>query len=244
VTYEFPLSQPWLTSDETRRVAKAIESGWLTQAGSEVKEMEAQLSNLTSSSNLIATSTSNGTTALHLALIAAGVRAGDEVIVPNFAYIAVVNSVLYCGATPVLIDVDLETWNIDINQIRTAITEKTKAIIVVDNYGRFADLKNIRSELPESISIICDSAESFPENFDKDLYSYANFLTTSFYGNKIFTSAEGGAVFGSEQSIKLIAKLKNHSASTEKKFYHDSLGYNYRITNIHAAIFSGQEEKK
>jgi perosamine synthetase len=247
VQSKFPLSQPWLTSSESYRVSQAVESGWLTQAGHEVKTMEDALqilANSLSKRNYEVTSTSNGTTALHLALLSIGIKPGDEVIVPDFSYIAVINSVIYCGAIPILADVHPDTWNINPESVESLITEKSKAIIAVDNYGNISDIAGIRAVTSPNVKIIQDAAESFPTNFSSYDLELGDVITTSFYGNKILTSAEGGAVFGNSEIISKIKKLKNQAITQQGNFSHDEVGYNYRLTNVHAAIFNAQFERR
>lgn len=243
-----PLSKPWLTRQEVKSVGKAIKSGWLTQNGSSVKQMENSLSeflNPKSNVELDVTSTFNGTNALHLALISINLKPGDEVIIPNFCYIAVVNSVLYCGALPILVDIELDSWNIDMEKILNAMTSKTKAIIFVDNYGRNCDYSKIKDLIPSEIKIIRDAAESFPgKNADFITSDQVDLTTFSFYANKVFTSGEGGAVFGKKNLIEQIKSLKNHSLAAHNSFSHNAIGYNYRITNLQAAIFNSQWSRR
>ena len=246
-----PLSQPWLTDAERIRVDSALRSGWLTQNGPDVKQMETDLQNLLNgNSDLLAfeknyelTTTSNGTTALHLALLALGVGTGDEVIIPNYSYIAVVNAVIYCGATPIIADVSRLDWNIDPEDVANCISNRTKALIAVDNYGRLNDFRKLRSVVAGKFAIIQDAAESFPESFTVGK-GYGDLITVSFYGNKVFTSAEGGAVAGPPEMIQKIRSLKNQSLGVKGTFSHVDIGYNYRITNIHAAIFNAQWNRR
>jgi perosamine synthetase len=242
--FDIPLSKPYLTSIDTKFVVDAMETGWLTQSGSSVFEMETILSNYInelSVSNGIATTTSNGTTALHLSLLAIGVGPNDEVIVPDFSYIAVVNSVLYCGAKPVVVDIGKDSWNIDPESISKAVTSKTKAVICVDNYGILADYGKIREILPKNIPIIQDASESFPSfGTSKSKIFQGDLITFSFYANKVFTSGEGGAIFANEEIIGKIRTLKNQGLNKNGNFSHKEIGFNYRMSNIHAAIFNAQ----
>jgi perosamine synthetase len=248
MTLEIPLSKPLLTAIDTKSVVEAMESGWLTQAGSAVSKMESTLSNYISGRSLIngiATTTSNGTTALHLSLLSLGIGVDDEVIVPDFSYIAVVNSVLYCGATPVVVDIGAGSWNIDPIRIANAVTPRTKAVICVDNYGILADYSKIREVLPNNISIIQDASESFPSFDSSDAKVFqGDIVTLSFYANKVFTSGEGGAVFSNEDIIGKIKTLKNQGLSKSGNFSHKEIGFNYRLSNIHAAIFNAQWEQR
>lgn len=241
---EIPLAKPWLTEYETNRVAESVSSGWLTQAGHEVGLMEESIFsflNPAQPENFSVTTASNGTTALHLILLAIGVGPGDEVIIPNFAYIAVVNTVLYCGATPVLIDCISKNWNMDKGSAISAITSKTKAIIFVDNYGNLEDLEEFRKKIPKEIKLIRDAAESFPgKSFDGSAFNGADFTSFSFYANKVFTAGEGGAIYGATEDIEKISILKNQALENKGTFKHESIGYNYRLSNMHAAIFNAQ----
>ena len=240
------LSKPYIGIEEANSAYLSVMSGWLTQNGSSVSAMEDSLTQylqkITNSTDFISTTTSNGTTALHLALLAAEVRPGDEVIIPNFSYIAVANAVLYCNATPVFADVNLNNWNISSDEIRRHITNKTKAIIVVDNYGKEANFMDIEKNTPEHIKIIRDSCESFP--FKKEDYPLRSSLVLSFYANKIITSGEGGAIFASSEQIENIKRIKNQGLFKNGSFEHSVLGYNYRLSNLHASIFNAQWEKR
>ena len=242
-----PLSEPYLGYSDRARVSKAIRSGWLTQAGKEVKIMEESLVNFygfKTTSKYSVTSTSNGTTALHLALLAINVKAGDEVIIPNFAYVAVANAVLYVGAIPVVVDVDIDTWNISTDQILSKINAKTKAVIIVDNYGRLNDYSKLRKIVPAQIKIIQDAAESFPGNVHKQFVkNYGDIVTISFYANKIITAGEGGAIIAPKDMIEKIKYLKNQAQIPGSNFNHGDIGFNYRISNLHAAIFNAQWNK-
>jgi perosamine synthetase len=242
-----PLSEPYLGRREAREVKRAVNSGWLTQQGSQVKILEKNLHEYFGSrikKNFEVTSTSNGTTALHLALLSIDIKEGDEVIIPNFCYVAVLNAVLYCRAIPVCVDVSSESWNIEAGEVKRAITEKTKAVICVDNYGQPSNVSEIRKLIPENILIIQDSAESFPDPLGKTNLINADLVTLSMYANKIITAGEGGAVIGSPSLISKIRELKNQSQDPNRKFNHVGVGYNYRMTNLHAAVFNAQWSKK
>jgi len=249
MSYKIPLSKPWLTDLESLSVKNSIDSGWLTQNGSEITKMENSLREHLISDRFITdrdvTTSSNGTTALHLALLAIGINAGDEIIVPDFCYAAVYNAVIYCNATPVLVDVDIETWNVSIPKVLDAVTDKTKAVIVVDNYGRVADYVSLRAGLRTDIIIIQDACESFPGiNFEKNLCGQGDISTFSFYANKIITSGEGGAILGPVAVIEKIRIIKNQGVEKAGTFTHTQLGFNYRLSNMHAALFNAQWSRK
>jgi perosamine synthetase len=241
-----PLSQPYLSELEAKKVCMAVDSGWLTQTGRYVEIMESQIGMRINGKKAThsVTTTSNGTTALHLVLMAIGIGPGDEVIVPDFGYIAPVNSILMCGATPVTVDVDLKSWCINPHLVTRAVTDKTKAVIVIDNYGVPAKIREIKEMIPENVFVIEDAAESFPSLSISESEAFSgDFVTTSFYANKILTSAEGGAITGPSSYIEKIKSLKNQSVKGKGTYEHIDIGYNYRISNLHAALFTAQWER-
>lgn len=241
--FRIPLSKPFLTDLEADYVKLSIESGWITQSGKYVESMEKIIGNhiYGSDSSCGVTTTSNGTTALHLVLMALEVGPGDEVVVPDFGYIAPVNAVLMCGAIPVLLDVDIDSWCLDPNLVASAVSDKTKAVIAIDNYGKQANIGKIKELIPSQIQVIEDAAESFPSlmQFTNNLYK-GDFVTTSFYANKIVTSAEGGAITGPKKYIEKIKSLKSQSIKSPGSYEHIDIGYNYRLSNLHAALFNAQ----
>lgn len=183
---------------------------------------------------------SNGTTALHLALLSLDIGEGDEVIVPDLGYIAAVNSVLYVKATPVLVDVN-DNWTLDINQAKKAITSRTRAIICIDNYGKLCEYTKLREAIPDRIVVIQDAAESFPGHPKNEKAGIQGDIATfSFYANKVITSGEGGAILASKSRIQKIDQIKSQNLEKIGTFKHAGIGFNYRITNIQAAVFRGQ----
>ena len=243
MNYRIPLSKPQVSLSDSFNLFRASRTGWLTQSGPEVSRMESSIKNyltINGDPDIDMTTTSNGTTALHLALLALGVGEGDEVIIPNYCYVAVANSVLYCGASPVLVDCDWDTWSVSASLILPAITDKTKAVIVVDNYGFLSNINEIRQKLPTRISLILDAAESFPSPELANRVRSVDLCTFSLYANKIVTSGEGGGVIGRTPLIGLVKLLKNQALSAVGSFYHTQIGYNYRITNLSAAVFNSQ----
>lgn len=239
-----PLSEPTIGIRDYVEVFKALQSGWLTQNGDHCAKMKRIILEAIKqdkrSHDLDVSVCSNGTTALHLVLLSLEIGPGDEVIVPDFGYIAAVNSVILCGATPVLVDVT-EDWTISVDSIRKSITEKTKAVICIDNYGIICDYKRIRDVLNPSIKIIQDAAESFPgTDLSVGFQILGDVVTFSFYANKFITSGEGGAIVGPKHLVYKMDKLKSQNTSSNGSFVHLGLGFNYRITNLQAAIFVSQ----
>jgi perosamine synthetase len=241
------LAEPSLNWREYFQVFKSLKGGWLTQSGSQVGQMEQELTDYLFQSDQPdhkVVAVSNGTTALHLALLALGIGSGDEVIVPNYSYIAVANSVCYVGARVVPCDVKATSGCIDPKALKDLISERTKAIIVVDNYGVLADYEAIRAVAGPRIPIIQDAAESFPGPNEKLKYGNQGDVSTfSFYANKVLTSGEGGAVRGPSEFLSRVNYLKSQAQIPGSSFKHGEVGFNYRITNLQAAIFNAQWKK-
>ena len=190
-----PVYKPEFLGNEKKYLINCIESGWISSKGKYVSLFENQFSDFLGGG--YSSAVSNGTAALHLALKALNIREGDEVIVPSFTYIASVNAIKYCLAEPILIDSDLDTWNIDSSQIESKITKKTKAILAVHLYGAVCELDKLRKLCDKhSIFLIEDSAEAFGSKLkNKYAGTYGDISTFSFFGNKTITTGEGGMVF-------------------------------------------------
>lgn len=239
-----PVAEPDLNGNELAYVKDCVKSGWISSAGGYIKKFEDKFAEYCQVK--YATSTSNGTTALHLALSALGIKEGDEVIMPNLTFIATANTVRYCGATPVFIDIDEKTWNIDPSKIEEKITDKTKAIIPVHLYGNPCDMDAIiRIAKKHNLLIIEDCAEATGAEYkDKKVGSFGDIACFSFYGNKIITTGEGGmCVTNSKELIDKMNLFKNHGMNPKKRYWHDVIGFNYRMTNIQAAIGLAQLER-
>lgn len=238
-----PISKPFLDAEDSLAITKAAESGWVSSLGKHIQEFETQLTCLVNQDYVL--TTSNGTTALHLGLKSLGISSGDEVIVPDVTFAATINAVLYCGATPVLCPVDKYTRLLDIVALDKLISEKTKLIIPVHLYGRQFQTKTLREKYGDKFLVLEDSAEClFPHTVDADLGAYADAISFSFYGNKIITTGEGGAIAFSGHDEYLKANmLRDHGMSKERKYWHDDIGFNYRMTNIQAALGCSQLKK-
>lgn len=203
-----------------------------------------------------ATAVNTGTAALHLALVAAGIEEKSEVIVPSFTFIATAEAIKYCGATPVFIDCNLDDWCIDINLIEKAITPRTRAILPVHIFGNCCDMEKIQAiARKHNLYVIEDAAESAGSEYNgKKCGSFSDIACFSFYCNKLITSAEGGMCLTNNPSFKeKIDLLKSHGKEKteiinklpdypKKQYFHRFLGYNYRMTNMQAAIGLGQLE--
>lgn len=237
-----PVCEPTLDGNELKYVVDCMHTGWISSGGKYVKRFEEDFAKFVGLKHGI--SNSNGTTALHLAVEALGIGEGDEVIVPDFTMMAVPNSVFYAGATPITIDSESETWNMDPDLIEERITDKTKAIIVAHVYGHPADMAKIMAIAKKhNLKVIEDCAEVHGATYDgKMCGTFGDIACFSFYGNKIISTGEGGMCLTNDDALaEEMRKLKNHYFGNPR-FLHDKLGYNYRMTNIHAAIGVAQVE--
>lgn len=239
-----PVAEPVFIGSEKEYVLDCIDTTWISSKGKYIQKFEEGFANFCEVK--YAVSCSNGTVALHLALLALGIRKGDEVIVPTFTYVATANSVMYVGAKPVFVDSDPVYWNIDPKKIEEAITEKTKAIIVVHIYGHPADIEPIRKIADKyGLHIIEDAAEAHGARYlGKSTGSLGDIATFSFFGNKIITTGEGGMITTNNDSFaEIITQLKGQGLDPIKRYWFPVIGYNYRMTNIQAAIGLAQLEK-
>lgn len=239
-----PVAKPLIGEEEKKAVAMVLESGMIA-CGPKVEEFEKKFAEFVGTKHAI--TTTSGTTALHLALLSLDIRKGDEVIVPSFSFIATVNPALFCDATPVFCDVDLKTFNIDVQKIKKLITEKTKAIMPVHLYGQPADMKPIL-EIAEKhgLSIIGDAAQAHGSRHDdKMVGSFGDLECFSFYPTKNMTTGEGGVITTNSESLAERAySIRNHGREKTKWGYeHGRLGYNYRMTDVAAAIGIEQLKK-
>lgn len=188
---------------------------------------------------------SNGTTALHLALTALGVGEGDEVIVPDITFAATINAVLYTGATPVIVDIEEDGWCISPDEIEKAVTERTKAVIPVHIYGQPCDMERIMEIAGKyGLYVVEDCAEAHGARYDgRKVGSFGDISCFSFFGNKIITTGEGGMCLTRNKELEEKLRLyRDHGMSKTRKYYHEVIGYNYRMTNLQAAIGVAQLE--
>jgi perosamine synthetase len=240
----FPISQPSITDKEISYVTDAIKSGWVSSLGPYIEAFESQYAAYCGTR--FALTTSNGTTALHLALLAAGVRAGDEVMVPDLTFIATANAVAYIGASPVLVDIDPETLCIDPEAIKRAVTPRSRAILPVHLYGHSASMDEINAIARDhDLVVIEDAAEAHGAEYKgKRVGALGRCGVFSFYGNKIVTSGEGGMITTDDEVLYSTAKrLRDHAMSSTKRYWHEEIGFNYRMTNLQAALGVAQLER-
>lgn len=240
---KIPILDTCLVGNEKKYVLEAIESGWVSSKGPFVGRFEQAFAEYLGIG--FASSCSNGTAALHLAYQACGIKAGDEIIVPNLTFVATANAAAYLGAKPVFVDVDPNTWNMDPSQIEKKITSKTKAIVPVHLYGCPCDMKPIvEIGQKHGLRIIEDCAEAPGAQYrGKKAGTFGDCAAFSFFGNKIITTGEGGMVVSDDADlIECINFLKNHGQQPGKSYWHTEIAYNYRMTALQAAFGLGQLE--
>jgi len=239
-----PVAQPDIGDEELQKVVAAIESGWVSSKGPFIQQFEDEFSSYIGMKNGIATS--NGTVALHLALEALGIGRGDKVLVPTLTFIAVANAVSYTGARPVFVDSHPEYWCIDPSKIEENIDNKTKAIIAVHHYGHPCDMERISSIAKDyGLHLVEDCAEAHGAEYKgRRVGCFGAISCFSFYGNKIITTGEGGMCLTNDEELSYKMKvLRDHGMSPKKKYWHDIVGFNYRMTNLQAALGVAQLKK-
>lgn len=239
-----PIYQPDLSGKEREYVLECLDSSWISSKGRFIPEFERQFASYVNAR--FATTVSNGTVALHLALTALGIGHGDEVIVPTLTYIASANAVSYTGATPVFVDSDQAFWQISPSDIRAKITPRTRAIMPVHLYGAACDMDAIMAIAREhNLFVIEDCAEAIGTLYKgRHVGTFGDIATFSFFGNKTMTTGEGGMVITNDQTLyERSVHFKGQGLATSRQYWHDVIGYNYRMTNICAAIGMAQLER-
>lgn len=254
------LSGPNIKGNEWKYVKDCLDTGWVSSVGSYVTDFEKQISKYVGSKYAIATS--SGTTALHLSLLLSEVKNNDLVLVTNITFIATLNAIKYVGASPILIDIDENSWQIDLDLLANFLDSKTetrddvcvlkstgqriKAIVPVHVLGNMCDMNKLVSICKKyNISIVEDAAESLGSSFEgKHSGTFGKLGCFSFNGNKIITSGGGGMIVTDNEDLALRAKhLSTQAKADNFEYYHDAIGYNYRLTNVAAAIGLAQLEQ-
>jgi len=240
----FPVAIPNLNGNELKYLMDAFLSSWISSSGEYITKFESSFSQYCDCEYGVAVS--NGTVALHLALLALGVGEGDEVIVPDLTFAATINAVLHAKATPVIVDVELDSWCIDPKQIEKAVTAKTKAIIPVHIYGQPCDMNAVMAIAKKhNLFVVEDCAEAHGATYaGKKVGSIGDIGCFSFFGNKVITTGEGGMCVSNNKALdEKMRVLRDHGMSKSKRYWHDVVGYNYRLTNLQAAIGLAQLER-
>jgi perosamine synthetase len=240
-----PISLPSMGNEEWEALKEPVFSGWITQ-GPKVKEFETLFAQRHQVKHALAVS--NCTTALHLSLVALGIKEGDEVLVPAFTWVSTANAVMYCKATPVFVDIDPVTFNIDVANIAEKITPRTKAIIPVHLFGLCADVDTIRQQYP-NLKIVEDGACAAGAALNgKPAGSLGDIGCFSFHPRKSVTTGEGGMLTTNDDALaEMLNMLRNHGASISEEQRHkgpkpyilpefDYVGYNYRMTDLQGAL--------
>ncbi len=237
-----PVNVPKIFNQEKINVKKCLDTGWISSEGKYVKKFEESFSKY--NKRIFGVAVSSGTAALEIGMKSLNLKKGDEVIIPTFSIISTALCVLKLGLKPVLVDSNIYTWNMDSDQVIKKITKKTKAIIITHIYGFPVDMKKILAIAKrKNIKIIEDSAEMIGQTyFKKRCGTFGDLSTFSFYANKHITTGEGGMILTNNKKIYNKCKsLRNLCFGIgTKKFNHDDIGWNYRMTNVQAAIGCGQ----
>ena len=240
-----PLMNPSLTGNERKYICDVIESTWIGGTGPYLERIEKEWADICGARECVMVS--NGTTALHLALLGLGVGPGDEVIVPALTYVATANAVRYTGAEPVFVDIDPNTWCMDPTKIEAAITRRTKGLMPVHLHGHPADIDLINKVAGlYNFWVLCDAAQAHMATYKgRQVGSLADIETFSFHVGKIFTCGEGGAITLDDSKLaKWLRMVRGHGMDPERRFFHPMTAFNYRLTNMQAAILCAQIERR
>lgn len=239
-----PVAAPTLAGNEKAYVMDCLDSSWISSRGQYIERFESAFAEFCGVRHAV--SCTNGTVALHLALLALGIGPGDEVIVPTLTFVATANAVRYCGARPVFVDSEPETWNMNPALIEGKITPRTKAIIVVHLYGHPVDMNPILSlARRRGLLVVEDAAEAHGALYKRQVVgSMGHIATFSFFGNKVISTGEGGMVVTDDAELAdRVRQLKEQGMDPNRRYWFPIIGYNYRMTNIAAAIGLAQVEK-
>lgn len=241
-----PVCEPFLNGNELKYVTDAVSTGWISSAGKYVSEFEKQFAAYCGCKYGVAVC--NGTISLHLALVALGIGKGDEVIIPTFTMIASAFAVCYTGATPVFVDADKNTWNIDVSKIEEKITPRTKAIMPVHIFGQMCEMDKITDIAKKHhLFILEDAAEAHGAEYNRiKAGAYSDVASFSFFANKNITTGEGGMLVTNDEELYNKARyFKNvcFPIDGNRNYKHDDIGFNYRMSNVIAAIGLAQVEK-
>lgn len=238
-----PVNTPWLSGNEKKYVTECIDTGWISSEGEFIKQFENKFSAYVGKRHGVAVS--NGSAALDVAIQALNLSSGDEVIMPTFTIISPALSLVRAGLVPILVDCNPETWNMDVTQIESKISSKTKAILVVHIYGLPVDMDPVIDLCKRfNLSLIEDAAEMHGQTYKgRKCGSFGDISIFSFYPNKHITTGEGGMILTDDDALnERCRKLRNLAFEPGRRFVHNEMGWNYRMTNMQAAIGLAQLE--
>ncbi|MEJ2452103.1 MAG: DegT/DnrJ/EryC1/StrS family aminotransferase [Gammaproteobacteria bacterium] len=239
-----PVNDPLLNGNEEKYLVECIRTGWISSEGPFIRKFEEQFAARVGRKYGVAVS--NGSVALDAAVVASGIRGGDEVIMPTFTIISCAAAVVRAGAVPVLVDCDPNTWNMDVAQIEARITPQTRAIMAVHIFGLPVDMDPLLAlARKHSLKVIEDAAEMHGQMYNgKPCGSFGDVSTFSFYPNKHITTGEGGMIVTDDAALaEKCRSLRNLCFKREQRFVHDELGWNFRMTNLQAALGVAQLER-
>lgn len=242
--FRISVLEPFMHGNELKYVTECIETNWISSQGKFVNQFEKIFEDYHNETHALAVS--NGTVALHLALVSLGVGPGDEVIIPDLTFAASANAVIHTGATPVFCEIDPVSWCIDPTEIKQLIGPRTKAIMPVHLYGQPCEMNTIQSLCnEEGLLLIEDCAEALGSEWKgQKVGTFGDASTFSFFGNKTISTGEGGMVLFKDSKIANEARImRDHGMSPQKRYWHDVIGFNYRLTNLQSAIGVAQMEK-
>jgi perosamine synthetase len=238
------VNEPLLDGNEKKYLTECIDTGWISSEGPFVEKFQLAFSSRVSRKWGIAVC--NGTAALDAAIEALGIGPGDEVILPAFTIISCIGQLIRCGAKPVLVDSDVRTWNMDVTQIEAKITPRTKAIMVVHTYGLPVDMDPVlETARRHGLYVLEDAAEAHGQTYrGKACGSFGDISTFSFYPNKLVTTGEGGMIVTNDDALAATCySLRNLCFQPQRRFVHERLGWNLRMTNLQAALGVAQLER-
>lgn len=240
----YQVGRPDLGGNERRYLLEALRETGISSIGRHVAAFEEAFSERMGGRPALAVS--SGTAAVHLALAALGVGPGDRVIVPDLGYVATANAVRYVGAEPIPVDADLESWNLDPERVADALDRRTRAIVAVHLYGNAADLDALRRLAREAgVALVEDAAQALGARWrGRPVGTFGDFACFSFYGNKVVTTGEGGMVVTSNaRGARRVRHLRDQGMSPTRRYYHDELAFNYRLSALQAAVGLAQLER-
>ncbi len=238
-----PVNEPVIGARERAYVEECLHSGWVSSAGRFIETFEDAWASYCGREHGVAVS--SGTAALELAMLCCGLERGDEVIVPSFTIVSCLQAVLRCGATPVLVDCDRETWCMDVDEVVAKTTTRTRAVMPVHIYGHPVDMAPLLEHAQRrGLTIVEDAAEAHgAEYHGRRCGGFGEVSCFSFYANKIVTCGEGGMILSDDAALAVHARsLRNLCFEPDRRFVHRELGFNYRMTNLQAAIGLAQCE--